>query len=382
MIRRNREYLENLEEKNLASYAGLSKNSGGRKYEEAEDLERRCFQRDKERVIHSKAFRRLDGKTQVFCDGTGDHFRLRLTHSLEVAQVSRGIARLLGLNEDLCEVIALSHDLGHPPYGHAGEEALNEVMQEYGLNFEHNQQSLRIVDKLEKMYPHFEGLNLSKEVLEGLIKHQTAFDQSGKIFEIAPHLEAQVVNFADEIAYTNHDVDDALRSKLVTLDQLKKIELWNLAYQEAKNQYGDLGSDFVLSSRTISKMLNLMIQDLLAESQKNLELNKIASFEDVLNFKGPIIGFSKDMKEKVAQLRQFLFKNFYLDDFVIELAYEGQDMITDLFGYFMENPYLLDELNFERDKDEKLEIAVKDYIAGMTDQFLRETYARYIEGDY
>ena len=218
--------LEEIEEKTLSSYAIKSSKSLGRKHEEEIEDDRLCFQRDKDRIVHCKAFRRLDDKTQVFIGGTGDHYRTRLTHTIEAAGISRDIARRMGLNEDLCEAIALAHDLGHPPFGHGGEDALDEIMKKYGYRFEHNEQSLRVVEKLENVYPNFNGLNLTVEVLDGMIKHQTSWDRKGIEIKTSPHLEAQVVNVADEIAYTNHDLDDGIRAGLIRIEALEKFKLW------------------------------------------------------------------------------------------------------------------------------------------------------------
>lgn len=364
----NRLELEEREARGLAGYAIKSADSGGRNFPEKEDQYRLCFQKDKERVIHSKAFRRLDQKTQVFMAGTGDHYRTRLTHTLEVAQISRGMARRLGLNEDLAEVIALSHDLGHPPFGHAGEEALDEVMRGFGDHFEHNEQSRRIVEKLEKAYPTFDGLNLTLEVLDGLIKHQTAFDQAGKEFDVSAHLEAQVVNIGDEIAYTNHDIDDALRAGLISLEQLDDFEIWQSAKSEVFAKYGQKLARDVLVSRTVSSMISLMIDDLCRQSEENLQKHAIKTVEDVQKFKGNIAHFSEKMQKMLVALRQFLFDNFYLSSEVLEAAEEGKAMIKRLFSHYMEGG------GRELRGDGEDFVRVKDYIAGMTDSFLAREY--------
>jgi dGTPase len=338
--------------------------SKGRKHPELFDDDRNVFLRDKHRVIHSKAFRRLDKKTQVFMAGTGDHYRTRLTHSLEVAQVARDIARNMNLNEDLCEVIALAHDLGHPPFGHSGEDALDEILNKHDLQFEHNEQSLRVVEKIEKSYPKFDGLNLSIEVLEGLIKHQTAFDQSGKIFEFSASLEAQVVNIADEIAYTSHDIDDGLRSGLINIKQMDKITLWQDAKKIAKKEFGDIKEENILISRTISKLLRIMIKDLLNNTKKNIN-----STINITHFEGNIIDFSENMKTKLFQLRDFLLNNFYLNPKILIITDKGKNMIKKLFDFYLKNP---DKLP----RDDKSIISIKDYIAGMTDNFLIKEYSK------
>ncbi len=346
----------------LSSFA--IKISKGRKHSEELNANRDDFLRDKHRIIHSKAFRRLDQKTQVFMAGSGDHYRTRLTHTLEVAQISRDIARRLSLNEDLCEVIALAHDLGHPPFGHAGEYALDEIMKNFDMHFEHNEQSLRVVEKLEKAYPNFEGLNLSIEVLDGMIKHQTAFDQAGKKFEIAAHLEAQVVNIADEIAYTSHDVDDGLRSKLITFDQMDKIKLWQIAKQDTENKFGNIIEEDILVSRVTSRLVGLMIEDLLKKTEENLK-----NIDNVKEYKGNLIEFSDEMKSKLLELREFLLNNFYLNPKILEFTEKGKTMIKKLFDFYLKNP---DKLP----RQDKSIVSIKDYIAGMTDNFLIKEYSK------
>ena len=328
-----------------------------------------AFQRDRERIVHSKAFRRLDEKTQVLIAGSGDHYRTRLTHTIEVSQVSRDIARRLQLNEDLCEAIALAHDLGHPPFGHDGEFALNEVMEGFQMDFEHNKQSQRVVEVLEKVYPDFDGLNLSFEVLGGLIKHQTAWDQAGKPFEVFPHLEAQVVNIADEIAYTNHDVDDGVRSGLIEIKHLRKFELWKLGEEEVAQRYGKIKDEQVLISRVVSAMIGAMVEDLCKVTLANLKHNKIASLEDVKNHKGALVQLSPDMSDKLKKTRMFLHENFYLHPTIGNDKIEGRRMIKKLFEYYHKNPENFPKKQFLK-KDSILVVTIKDYIAGMTDRFL------------
>ncbi len=265
--------------------------------------------------------------------GSGDHYRTRLTHTLEVAQISRDIARRLNLNEDLCEAIALAHDLGHPPFGHAGEDALDEIMKNFSMHFEHNEQSLRVVEKLEKAYPDFDGLNLSFEVLDGIIKHQTTFDQSGKEFEIAAHLEAQVVNMADEIAYTNHDIDDGLRAKLISLDELDKIKLWQVTKNETEKEFGVILKESIFIPRNTSSLITLMIEDLCKKTEENLN-----NINDVKNYKGKIVEFSKEMASMLCDLRKFLLNNFYLNPQILKFTEEGKKMIKKLFDFYLKNP--------------------------------------------
>ncbi len=349
----------------LAPYAVKSGKSKGRKFFEKEEKSRMCFQKDKERIIHCKAFRRLDKKTQVFIAGSGDHYRTRLTHTLEVAQISRDIARRLGLNEDLCEAIALAHDLGHPPFGHGGENALNEMMKKYKMHFEHNEQSRLIVEKLEKSYPQFDGLNLSAETIDGLVKHQTAFDQAGKKFEIFPHLEAQVVNIADEIAYTNHDIDDGLRSGFITISELEKFGLWKLAYKEVAKKHDIKFSKEALIPRIVSSMMSLMITDLCLQTDKNIGKKKM------------LVHFSPAMKLKTKEVRKFLYKNFYMNPKIMKFISRGEKMIKKLFDFYLKHPaHLPKHGHLSTNKD--LVIAIKDYIAGMTDSFLIQKYEKFI----
>ncbi len=355
--------LQKKEDLVLASYAFKSSDSAGRKFPETFDDGRLAFQRDKDRIIHCKSFRRLDEKTQVFMAGTGDHYRTRLTHTLEVAQISRDIARKLCLNEDLCEAIALAHDLGHPPFGHAGENALNEAVREFGMQFEHNEQSRRVVETLEKAYPSFEGLNLTFEVLDGLIKHQTSFDQAGKEFAVSAHLEAQVVNIADEIAYTNHDMDDGLRSGLIKLDDLKKYEIWMKGEEDVVEKYGEISDMEVYISRVISAIISIMVEDLCKQTLNNLTGNHIKTPGDVQKYNGVLAEFSPNLKQLIKGLRKFLHDNFYLNPKIEQFTKKGELMIKQLFKYYNENPD-----KFPR-KDKSPE-SIKDYIAGMTDNFL------------
>lgn len=368
-----REILEKREQKNLASYAVKSAESQGRKFREKRDKYRLCFQRDKERVIHCKAFRRLEEKTQVFVAGSGDHYRTRLTHTLEVAQISRDIARRLGLNEDLSEVIALAHDLGHPPFGHAGEQALNEMMTKYGMSFEHNKQSRRVVEFLEKAYPNFEGLNLSFEVLDGMMKHKTPWDQANCNFEISAHLEAQIVNVADEIAYTNHDIDDGIRSGIINLKQLDKFEIWKKARKATLKKYGKL-SGYVFIARTVSSLIAMMVNDLCKETEKNIEKFKIKTVEDVQKQKKEIACFSKNLRKMLNELRKFLYNEFYLNEKLLIFVSQGKEMIQSLFEYYVKHPENFSQKKY-KNKEEYI-IAVKDYIAGMTDSYLAKEYER------
>ena len=369
----------------LANYAAIPDQSKGRKYQEQPTPTingvpvRNVFQRDRDRIIHSTAFRRLEYKTQVFVNHEGDLFRTRLTHSLEVAQLARGIARTLNLHEDLTEGIALAHDLGHTPFGHAGQDALNACMRNYG-GFEHNLQSLRVVDKLENRYAEFDGLNLTFELREGILKHCSIKNarELGDVGERflrkqSPSLEAQVTNFADEIAYNNHDVDDGLRSQLITIEQLKDIELFaeNMAIVKAK--YQDIEQKRLIPE-TIRRMINQMVMDLCETSLLNIaELNP-STIEDIRQ--APyLIGFSQAVSKKNHELKQFLRKNLYHHYKVNRMSAKAERIITELFNAFMSNVELMPEEHQFAAKENQPR-AVADYIAGMTDRFAIREHRR------
>jgi len=356
--------------RDLADYAIKDRESRGRRFEEIFDDGRAPFQRDKDRIIHSKAFRRLDRKTQVLVAGSGDHYRTRMTHSLEVAQIARDLARRLRLNEDLCEAIALAHDLGHTPFGHAGQDALNQVMQNFGESFEHNEQSRRIVEVLEKGYPTFEGLNLTIETIDGLIKHQTAYDQEGKQFDKFAHLEAQIVNVSDEVAYMNHDVDDGLRLGALTVEDLDQVLIWKSARLATEDKYGH-GIDLVeYRERVISTMMSMMIDDFCRQTEANIEEHGIKTIGHVSEFEGLLADFSEAMKTELKQLRRLLYDKFYMHPQVVAAVSEGQRMIKKLFEYYYKNPEMFP-------LDGKVDpVRIKDYIAGMTDSFLLEQYKK------
>jgi len=374
---RNREEFEILEEKNLAPYACHSGTSSGREYEEEEHPFRSRFQRDRDRIIHSKAFRRLEYKTQVFVNHEGDHYRTRLTHSLEVAQISRTIARALRLNEDLSETIALAHDLGHPPFGHSGQDVMNELMQGHG-GFEHNRQSLRVVTLLEKPYANFPGLNLTYEVLEGISKHFTEYDLPqgrGFIREGEPSLEAQLVNLADEIAYNNHDLDDGLRSQMINFEQLQEIEIWQTHFEKVCKKFPSL-SDELKARATIKELINLLVSDLLVQSEKNIAEKNIQNVKDVREKGAQLIGFSEKVKKQTTQLKRFLFSNLYRHYRVERMAVKAGRILTDLFGAYLNNPKILSSEVFEKSNEADKHRAICDYIAGMTDRFALEEHEK------
>jgi len=363
----------------LASFAANPEQSHGRRHSELAPEGRNEFQRDRDRIIHSTAFRRLEYKTQVFVNHEGDLFRTRLTHSIEVAQIGRGIARNLGLHEDLVEAIALAHDLGHTPFGHAGQDALNECMREHG-GFEHNLQSLRVVDLLEQRYADFDGLNLTFEVREGILKHCSLQNASllgdvGVRFleKTQPSLEAQVANLADEIAYNNHDVDDGLRSGLITLAQLSQVELFARHLAEVQARYPELG-ERKLIHETVRRMINALVQDLCRQSSQNIAGANPQGIEDVRHH-GPLIAFSADMQNQQRELKQFLRANLYRHYRVNRMSSKAQRIIRELFAVFDEDPTLMPDEFQLRAKSDKPR-AVADYIAGMTDRYAIREYRR------
>jgi dGTPase len=369
----------------LAPYAAKPEQSIGRKYDEQPTPlingapVRNDFQRDRDRIIHSTAFRRLEYKTQVFVNHEGDLFRTRLTHSLEVAQLARGIARTLHLHEDLTEGIALAHDLGHTPFGHAGQDALNACMRDYG-GFEHNLQSLRVVDKLEKRYAEFDGLNLTFELREGILKHCSIKNakQLGDVGERflrkqSPSLEAQVTNFADEIAYNNHDVDDGLRSQLITIEQLQEISLFAENMAIVMGLYPNIEQKRLIPE-TIRRMINQLVMDLCETTLRNIEQLSPTSIQDVRQ--APyLVGFSQTIETKNQALKQFLRNNLYHHYKVNRMSAKAERIITELFTAFMQNVDLMPEEHQTAAKHDQPR-AVADYIAGMTDRFAIREHRR------
>lgn len=367
-----------MSEENLAGYAAVSAESRGRKHKEQFTDNRLEFERDRDRIIHSAAFRRLEYKTQVFVNHEGDYYRTRLTHSIEVSQLSRSIARRLKLNEDLAETLALAHDLGHTPFGHSGERILNELMKDFG-GFEHNLQSFRVVDELEERYPDFKGLNLTWETREGILKHSSFFDkpltQQYKNFlpGIVPTLEAQIINITDEIAYNNHDIDDGLESELIKFDDLKKVRLWKHFLKKIENQYSGL-SEKLKKYLIIKNIISCLIIDLADNSKKNIMENSIKSLEDVRNTNKILILFSKETGESNKELKDFLFENLYRHPKVAKMAAEAEDCIRFLFNSYLENPSLLPKKHQEKIRTKSKERIITDYIAGMTDRYALRAY--------
>jgi dGTPase len=368
---RYRQELEDIERQTLAPFAQFSGDTRGRKHQEAPPLWRTQYQRDRDRVIHSRAFRRLEYKTQVFLNGTGDHLRTRLTHTMEVAAIARNIASALRLNTDLVETIALAHDLGHSPFGHKGETVLNELMRGHG-GFEHNHHSLRIVEELEQKYPKFHGLNLSWEVLEGLAKHQTAFDRPGvKKGFIAKHpsLEAQIANLADEITYYSHDLDDGLDAGLLSEKELgRHVRVWAQAAKLVKREHGKLPEEcrryFII--RTI---IDMQIADVLATSERLITKAGVQSADDVRRFAKPLIQYSPERRKLNVELRKYLYKNLYFNDVVNEPHIRAKQLLRDLFGHFLKHPKEIGEQARKHVRKLGRHRAICDYIAGMTDRY-------------
>lgn len=364
---------------NLASYAVSESNTRGRIVNEAPPSGRSEFQRDRDRIIHSKAFRRLEYKTQVFVNHEGDLFRTRLTHSLEVAQIARSIARNLRLNEDLVEAITLAHDLGHTPFGHAGQDALHQCMKAYG-GFEHNLQSLRVVDILEERYAEFDGLNLCFETRAGILKHASRKNARnlgavGERFLLnqRPSLEAQLANLADEIAYNNHDVDDGLRSGLIDLEQLQEIDIFSRHWSAVRQKYPALAGRRLIHE-TVRAMINTVATDLTVQSARNIENAGITDLADVYA-SAPLIGFSPAVKKAQQELKRFLHEHLYLHYRVMRMSNKASHIIQRLFDAFSANARLLPDKHQQKFKQIGHQ-AIADYIAGMTDRYAIKEYQR------
>ena len=365
-----REEMEADERKTLASFAQKSGDSKGRKFPEPRHVYRTEFQRDRARIIHSRAFRRLEYKTQVFLNGTADHLRTRLTHTFEVASISRTIARALALNEDLAEAIALAHDLGHAPFGHSGEEMLAECMREHG-GFEHNRQSLRVVELLEAVYSEFPGLNLTFEVLEGLRKNQPPNDQDFR----SPSLEAQIANLADEITYYSHDLDDALDFAILDTEQLDESAIWQRSHERVAARNPELVG-MELNKNIIRDIIDLEVQDVVATSAAAIAAAAPASVEEVRRQSAPLIRYSEQLLAANRELRRFLYKNVYYHPRVAEVNRRACEMLRTVFEAYVRDPDRLGDAAARRIEGEGLHRTVCDYLAGMTDRYLLEEHAR------
>lgn len=372
-----REEQEKREDSCLAPYAMKSMNTRGRVYPEDEHPYRSIYQRDKDRIIHSTAFRRLEYKTQVFVNHEGDYYRTRLTHTIEVAQIARSIARVLCLNEDLSEAIALAHDLGHTPFGHSGEDALRVLMKDHG-GFEHNIQGLRVVDILEKRYSQFSGLNLSWEVRESIAKHKMLSNNPNvKQFDLSrqPLLEAKIVDIADSIAYDNHDIDDSLKAGLITEGGLEEVELWRYAKEKVRKQYNNINKEME-NLHTIKYLINLEVTDLIEHTQSMINKMKIKTTDDVQESKENLVSFSPEISKKKLELQEFLQQNAYNHYRVVRMADKAKRFVEELFKTFVENPMQLPPEYQKWIEEAGLYQGVCDYIAGMTDRFAQDEYLK------
>lgn len=371
-----REQLEEIEMQRLAPYALKSAESRGRAHPERESKTRTAFQRDRDRIIHTTAFRRLEYKTQVFVFYEGDHYRTRLTHTLEVAQLGRSLARGLGANEDLTEAICLAHDLGHPPFGHAGEHALNAMMQGHG-GFNHNTQSYRVVTELEHRYEDYRGLNLTYETREGMIKHETEYDKSdatGYEPDKLASLEAQIANLADEMAYNAHDLEDGLRAHLFTPQDLDSLEIW----REFKESIGWDGEPFgeLVRREVVRELIGAFVTDVVLTTSHTLEENGIDSPEKVQLFDHNVVSYSPDMYRKVRELKDFLYQNMYRQHRLVRMQVKAERFVSQLFQAYLAEPMMLPEKTQLRLETLPTERVVCDYIAGMTDRFALEEWEK------
>lgn len=378
-----------------APYACDPARSRGRHYPEAESATRTPFQRDRDRIIHSSAFRRLKEKTQVFVAHEGDHYRTRLTHSLEVAQIARTLARALHVDEDLAEAAALAHDLGHPPFGHSGEDGLAEAMKDFG-GFDHNAQTLRVITRLERRYPRFDGLNLAWETLEGVVKHNGPLMQKGddpaslpwgftayedwEALELHTHssVEAQIAALSDDIAYNNHDIDDGLRAGILKLDEVMALPMVGEVFAKVRAEYPDI-TESLMIHEAVRRMIGLMVTDVLDESRARLSASRVTSAEEVRALDHAVVAFSEPMMEKLSAVRRFLYANMYLQYKVKRAKEKGKRIVVDLFAAFLDDPALL-PTEFHRQADTAgspvTARIVCDYIAGMTDRYAIDEHRR------
>ena len=371
-----RQQLEEIEDKSLAPYGMRSKDTKGRAYLDNEPEYRTSFQRDRDRILHTTAFRRLEYKTQVFINFEGDYFRTRLTHTLEVAQIGRTLARALGANEDLVEAICLAHDLGHSPFGHSGEVALARLMKDFG-GFDHNRQSLRIVTELEQRYPEFPGLNLSWEVREGMVKHESEYDISdARDFspDLRGNLETQIANVADELAYTTHDLDDGLRSAMITPQMLDGIALWEILRETYKWRGPNL--DEIERHRMIRQLVGIMVTDMIESTDKRLQESRAKSALDLQRLKHNVIGYSEEMQRRNRELKDFLYKKLYRHYRVARMQVKAERLIADIFNAYRVEPMMLPDTTQTNIDKRGLERTICDYIAGMTDRYAIEEHQR------
>ncbi|MGD8404754.1 MAG: deoxyguanosinetriphosphate triphosphohydrolase [Anaerolineales bacterium] len=372
----NRQQLEEIEDKSLAPYGMRSQNSKGRAYLDSEPDYRTAFQRDRDRIIHTTAFRRLEHKTQVFITYEGDYYRTRLTHTLEVAQIGRTIARTLGGNEDLIEAICLAHDLGHSPFGHAGEAILARLMKEHG-GFDHNKQSLRIVTELEQRYPEYPGLNLTWEVREGMVKHESEYDISDASDynpDLRGNLEAQIANVADELAYTAHDLDDGLRSGMLTPRMLEGISLWEILTDHIKWRGPEM--EEVARHKLIRELIGMEVTDLVTATDTHLKESGAKSPLDIQKLSYNVIGFSEEMSRRNRELKDFLYNKMYRHYRVVRMQVKAEQIVEEIFNAYRDEPSTLPE-QFQAFIDQRgLERTICDYIAGMTDRYAIEEHQK------
>lgn len=372
----NREQLEENEDKYLASYGVRSRDSKGRAYLDNEPDYRTSFQRDRDRILHTNAFRRLEYKTQVFLNLEGDHFRTRLTHTLEVAQIGRTLARALGANEDLVESICLAHDLGHSPFGHSGENALARLMRDHG-GFDHNKQSLRIVSELEERYPEFPGLNLTWEVREGMVKHESEYDISdAQEFnpELRGNLETQIANVADELAYTTHDLDDGLRSGILTPGTLEGVALWEIIRES--NRLHERPLNDMDRHQMIRQLVGLLVSDILKTTEGRIKEANVKSALDIQKLKFNILGYSEEMQRRNRELKDLLYRELYRHYRVVRMQVKAERVISDLFNAYRAEAAILPNRYQAVIQVRGLERTICDYIAGMTDRYAIEEHLK------
>ncbi len=368
--------LHSNEKRTLAPYGFRSAASQGREYAQAEARYRTAFQRDRDRILHTTAFRRLEYKTQVFVNTEGDYYRTRLTHTLEVAQLGRSVARALGANEDLVEAICLAHDLGHPPFGHSGESVLHEHMAQHG-GFDHNKQSLRIVTEIERRYPDFSGLNLTWEVREGIVKHETEYDVADARHynpELRGHVEAQIANAADELAYSAHDLDDGLRSGLLHSPHLSGLALWQRV--RASIGWDNVDFDELIRHRMIRRLIGLEMRDLVSTTHAAISASSAAAAIDIQRLNRNVVGWSPKFAVENQELHAFLRENLYRHPRVTRMAARADIIIGALYHEFINNPQRLPTSSAEHIPKRGLERTVCDYIAGMTDRFALDEHAK------
>jgi dGTPase len=367
----------------LAPYALRAEESRGRRYPETAHPYRNDFQRDRDRVVHSRAFRRLENKTQVFTRRRSDHFRNRLTHTIEVAQISRTIAAELGLNEDLVEALALAHDVGHPPFGHAGERILDELMHAHGDHFDHNLHALRTVEQFEQRYADFPGLNLTFEVREGIVKHSREYNASEfpqlaeYMLDQQPPLEAQMIDFTDEIAYSTADMDDSVEAKILTRQQVREsVPVFARLYTGVAQRY-PAASEKLKFYETLKRVLDRLVSDLIAHSRELVREADVKSVEEVRRFPRRLFAFSPEVDQERKEIREFLYKNVYFSQVLQPDKQQAEQVIAELFEFFMKMPRMLPLGYQEKARHEPLHRIICDYLAGMTDNYILEQHRRY-----